>query len=162
MRWKRVLPYLLLNVLVSALTTLLVLWVWDRAQSKSAAVPNQQQPVIASLPATSPPLPPLDQPVIEIENVFGAGDVKNEVVRLKRIGEGDLWLNGWKLMDENRNVYTFGSLNFITGTLEIYTRTGTDTPTTLYWNQAQSVWSIGETVLLVDSAGNLRAQYTIQ
>lgn len=162
MRWKRVLPYLLLNVLVSAITTLLVLWFWDRAQSKSVAAPTLQQPANTLLAVTSPPLPPLDQPVIEIENVFGAGDVKNEVVRLKRIGDGDLWLNGWKLMDENRNVYTFGSLNFIRGALEVYTRTGTDSPTALYWNQTQSVWSIGETVLLVDSAGNLRAQYTIQ
>jgi hypothetical protein len=162
MRWKRVLPYLLLNVLVSAFTTLLVLWLWSRSQSSSAAVPTFQPLVNATLVVTVPPLPPLDQPVIEIENVFGAGDLNNEVVRLKRIGKGDLWLNGWKMMDENRNMYTFGNLNFISGTLEVYTRAGINTATAVYWNQEQPVWSIGETVILLDSAGNLRAQYVIQ
>lgn len=162
MSWKRVLPYLLLNVLVSALTTLLVLWLWGRSQPSSSVVPTFQPIVSVTLAVTAPPLPPLDQPVIEIENVIGAGDPKNEVVRLKRISKGDLWLNGWKLMDENRNIYTFGNLNFISGTLEIYTRTGVNTAKAVYWNQDQPIWSIGETVILLDSAGNLRAQYTIQ
>lgn len=64
--WKRLLPYLLLNILVSACTTLAVVYTWDRVRTGSvsflpsgeglpAEAPSATQPVeLASPPAPTP------------------------------------------------------------------------------------------------------------
>lgn len=174
--WKQILPYLLLNIVVSALTTLAVLWGWERTRQASPPTNDPPENEISSAPkltTTSPQQPPLsvavaeptliplDQIVIEIENVFGVGDINNEVVRLKRLGDGELSLAGWLLRNQRGNSYTFPNLNFITGAIEVYTRVGVDTVIELHWGREQAAWRAGEMVQLFDSEGNLRASYQI-
>ena len=105
--WKRIFPYLVLNVIVSATTTLLVLTLWDRSQSPATPLFSGSKPDMENtLPALPPSghadqasatLPPLDTPVIEIEAIIGAGDQAAEALILKRVGEGELLLTGWKI-----------------------------------------------------------------
>jgi LysM repeat protein len=86
-QWKRLLYYLMLNVLVSACVTLAILMIWDRTQkptaapllrtptapaislalSPSAAVPGAQTPVQPSVPAATPTLTPIP---INLDNVI--------------------------------------------------------------------------------------------
>ena len=100
---KRLLFYIVLNILVSACTILAVLWFWDRPH----------HPALASLggmfaqPASQAPVPPVSDPncaghrsgsrctparcdsgeparLVLIDNVFGVGNLKDEYVLLKR------------------------------------------------------------------------------
>lgn len=163
---KQLLFYILVNIIVSAATTLLVLWIWDK--------PNRSQvvdaPPISSYllensaaePAGTPI--PLNQEVIRISNIFGAGDVQNEMVELLRVGEGDVYLTGWQLKDEDNNTYTFpnGLIMFTGAEFNIYTRiSSSESVIEGYWKSAEAIWQPGETATLVDAQGNVRATYTI-
>jgi hypothetical protein len=173
-RRKSPLPYLLLNILLSALTTLTVLWLWNRAHEPnipvetlpsmetSGALASAQNNALSN-PAQAPPLPALDQPVIEIQNVFGMGDLDNEVVVLQRVGDlNELWLDGWKLEDQDGNVYTFDGLVMNKdSSIQLFTGVGHNTVNKLYWNLSQTVYQPGEDIALRDSLGNMRATYTI-
>lgn len=169
--WKQILPFLALNVIVSAATTLAVLLLWDRTQTRSVlpatgGLPAQTSPANETLPldqaTVEATLPPVDQPVIVIETVIGAGDTDNEVVVLKRTGEGELLLTGWKLANARGDEFVFPYLVLNkNGSVRLYTKTGTDSVIELFWNRTQSVWKSGDTVTLYDSAGNTRATYTV-
>lgn len=159
-------PFLLINLLVSALTTLAVLWAWNRfiAPVNNACLTNPS----SSVPAAGVPtalqnsLPALDAPVIQIEYAVGAGDLNQESLRLSRVGEGDLSLLGWKLSDGTGHEYIFGNISLSKGgAVDLYTRAGTDTAIALYWGQTAAIWKSGMTATLSDWQGNLRAQLTI-
>lgn len=169
--WRRVFPYLILNVIVSAATTLLVLSLWDQRQPQSLPISSGGIPIAESAPTqpvdvpsaqVSATLPPLDTPVIAIEAVIGAGDPAVEAVVLKRVGEGELLLTGWKISNGRGNEYTFPYLVLNkNGSVRLYTRNGTNSVIELYWGLAESVWRSGDTASLTDPQGNLRAAFTI-
>ncbi len=73
--WKRLLYYLVINILVSACTTLAVLMIWDRTQTPEA-LPTVEPTALAAALATSTPVstpegatPSPSTMVINIENV---------------------------------------------------------------------------------------------
>lgn len=166
---KRWIPFLILNIIVSAITTLLVLKWWDHNRRAQALLPDATPAGVVAVVSTDTPqpqpeatLPFLDTEWIEIDTVIGAGDLNNEVVEFVRIGEGDLELTGWQVVDEQRNRYTFPDLLLNkNGAVRLYTRTGQDSVMELYWGLDEPVWSSGEVVTLLDSAGNTRATYQI-
>lgn len=180
--------YLLLNILVSAATTLAVLYAWDRLRGGDALPPAVVQATIeavrseltpspavtpTSQPASGQPntvaqtatLPPPDQPVIVIERVLGAGDLQREVVYLQRTGEGNISMVGWRLEDEDGNAYVFPEQPALTlyqdGRVQVYTKSGDDTAIEVYWDRDQAAFRSGETIRLLDMDGNERAEYTI-
>jgi len=170
--WRRILPYLVLNVIVSAATTLLVLALWDRSQPQALLFSMGGTPAVASALPGSPDadpdaqigatLPPLDAPVIEIEAVIGAGDPAAEALVLKRIGEGELLLTGWKISNGRGSEYIFPYLVLNkNGSVRLYTRGGVNSVIELYWGLAESVWHSGDTATLTDPQGNLRASFTV-
>ncbi len=169
--WRRVFPYLVLNVIVSAATTLLVLSLWDRRQPQALPIATGGIPIAETAPTqpvdqppaqASPTLPPLDTPVIEIEAVIGAGDPAAEAVVLKRVGEGELLLTGWKISNGRGDEYTFPYLVLNkNGSVRLYTRDGANSVIELYWGLSQSVWRSGDIASLTDPEGNLRAAFTI-
>jgi hypothetical protein len=166
--WKRIFPYLVLNVVLSAVTTLAVLAIWDRVQQPqlvggTGGIPLSTPPVspTAVPSAEQPTLPPLDQPVIRIETVIGAGDLAVETVQLQRIGEDQLQLAGWWL-EGNGLKYTFPALTLNkNGSVRLYTRAGQNTVIELYWGLDRAAWKSGDTLAIYDSQGNQRAAYTI-
>lgn len=169
--WKRIIPFLILNIIISAATTLTVLLLWERTlrpvqplpvgSSVSGGVPvitSQQQ----SYPEGQPTLPPPDEPVILIETIIGAGDLQNEVVLLRRVGEGELLLTGWKLTNGRGAEYTFPYLLLNkNGAVRLYSRAGNNTVMELFWGSQQAVFRNGDVVSLYDWQGNLRASYTL-
>lgn len=159
--WKKLLPYLLLNVFVSALTVLLVLFFWEQARGARSGSPADAPQ--ASAPTAQATLPPLDEPLLKISIVIGAGDLQTEVVRIQRLGENDLSLLNWQLQDEDGQVYTFQDLLLLKNAeIKVYSRTGVQKSSTeLYWGQTEPVWRHGEKASLVDPAGNVRAEYVI-
>ncbi|MCX8023757.1 MAG: lamin tail domain-containing protein [Thermanaerothrix sp.] len=172
---KRLLPYILLNILVSALTTLIVLTLWDQAQrpaplvGESRAIPPtmvpaqlQTLPSASIMPSPTPTLPSLDQAWITIAEVLAPGDAEHEAVLLKRLGEGDLWLQGWRLVNPRGQAFEFPNLTLSpNGSVRIYTRRGNNTVIELYWGLESPAWQRGDKVRLLDPEGNLRAEYVI-
>ena len=162
MRARRLFPYLILNIIVSAATILTILWLWDRSRNIDLPVLTPLPIASTATPEDTPTLPPLNRPVILIKNVFGAGDLQNEVVLLNRQGEGMLELTGWQLKDGNGHTFTFPKLVLNQdGAVQVFTRAGADSVIELHWGLDQPVWKSGLTVSLLDPVGYLRASFLI-
>lgn len=163
MNLKRLFLYLILNILVSAGVTLLVLSWWDRNHNPvDVPILTPLAPISTPAQEDTPTLPPTDKPLIQIKNVFGVGDLQNEVIVLARQGNGVLELTGWQIKDENKHSYTFPKLLLNQdGGVQVFTRAGADSVIELYWGLEQPVWNSGELVSLFDTASNLRASYRI-
>jgi hypothetical protein len=164
--WRRLLFYLALNILVSAATTYGVLIWWDSTHRIVPLVPASAVALKATAPAGVPAPAstaiPAGAQVLQIKNVFGVGDLQNEVVLIKRLGEGDLSLSKWKLQDQNGHEYLFPDLVLNKdGAVQLYSRSGVDTAVELYWGQNEPIWKSGEQVSIIDPKGVARATYTI-
>ncbi len=190
-KMKRLFYYLLINILVSACTTLVVLGLWEKTHPLTSGanllsfrpLPTQAQAVENPLPGASStqevlptnfgPTPvitttgqaastPANVSLVKITNVFGVGDLATERVRLERQGTGDLAMANWKLADEDGHVYIFPSLVLYTGgAVDLYTQAGSDKVVSLYWGLDQAIWRSGEKVTLVDNQGTVRATYMV-
>ena len=257
-KWKRLVYYLMINVLVSACTVLAVLFIWDRLHTPEASVIVEvATPVAASglgeapfaspvptlddihptnTPGTAPDLnveeyevqfgdtlgiiamkfdvaieelmevnqlddpnsisvgliiyipvtpqavptrtpsptktpnpittsstsAPLQEAKVVINSVISAGDFTSERVFLTRIGDGELSLAGWKIEDEDGNVFVFPQLAlYKDGAVNVWTTSGSPTVVDLYWGLGTSVWKSGEKVTIRDDRGKVKATYTI-
>jgi hypothetical protein len=162
MKVRRLFPYLILNIIVSAATILTILYLWDRSRNIDLPVLTPMPVASTPTPEPTPTLPPLDKPVILIKNVFGTGDLQNEVVLLNRQGDGQLELTGWQLKDGNGHSFTFPKLILNQdGAVQVFSRAGADSVIELHWGLDQPLWKSGMTVSLLDPLGNLRASYHI-
>ena len=109
-----------------------------------------------------PDLPPLDSEIITIQNIFGIGDIENEEIIIQRSGEGELWLDGWTLIDEDGNTYYFPKLLLNKdGNVSLYSKSGVDSVIKLYWGLDHAIWQEGETAKIIDPEGNVRASFQI-
>ena len=161
MKNNRIIAYLLVNILVSALTTAGVLVLWDMFH-------QSQPPIIMAFSTPTPTdaaqgtLPPSSISLLQIYNVYGTGRLDSEMVVVKRVGDGELWLTGWKMVDEQNNVFVFPRLQLNKNSnVNIYTRAGIVTARDLYWGREKAMWHTGEKVRILDPLGNLRAEYVI-
>ncbi len=178
---KRLMLYLLVNVVVSACTILSILWLWDRPDrplqallsGKQAAVSTTGEPTVDSGPAAVSTLAPtkVSKPVeypqglIAIENIVAppGGSAADETVVIRRTGSGELQMANWKLEDTNGNIFIFPDLTlFENGAINIHTSAGINTVIDLYWNKTEPVWQVGETATLLDPLGNIQATYKVQ
>ena len=164
---KKLFLYILLNIFISAITTLSVLWLWDNFLREKLA-PVQENvstnPQVSQTEAlTNPPASNVDgDALIEIVNVYGVNDIETEVVVLKYQGEGELSLTGWKLKDEDGFAYEFPQLVLNNdGSVQVYTKIGINTVVDLYWGLELAIWNAGETVRLVDPNGKIQSQFKI-
>jgi hypothetical protein len=153
---KRLLYYLLLNVLVSVCATASVLFIYDRYYRSPAVQTVESQP---AKQASSAALEPAN---MEIATVVGAGLPSSEMVVLRNTGQTQVKLSGWKLHDEDSNVYTFGELTLPPGgAVQLHTASGKDTLIDLYWSLTAPVWRSGETATLLDAAGTVKSVYKV-
>ena len=131
---------------------------------ESEALPTlTPQPTRTTAPATSgTPTGPLPEAGVIINSVIGVGEIATEHVFISRIGSGQLSMAGWRLEDENGNVFVFPQLDlFESGAVNVWTTAGVPTVVDLYWGQQNPVWTRGEKVTLTDAQGKDRAVYTI-
>jgi LysM repeat protein len=127
----------------------------------SPTVRTSATPTPGPSPTASPTLSG-DEAQVTIDNVFGVGDLDTERVVLRRTGLGELSLAAWQLRDQDGNIYIFPQLTlYQDGAVNVYTRSGTNTVVDLFWNRSYAVWRSGELVSLYDTAGILRASFTI-
>lgn len=147
---KRLLVYLVINVVVSALTTFIVLALWTRFTLGDA-------PELGANPSTS-----TNSSQLTINAVIGAGDLENEHVIIEHFGSEDVSLSGWRLRDESGAEYRFPALVLHPGAeVNIYSREGDDSASSLYWDRQIAIWNSGEKVSLLDSDGRVQDTYTV-
>ena len=161
---RRLLPYLLLNVVVSACVTSAILF-WYHQNYRSVGQPAVQPapPVsdqnVSVLQAT---LDPEAEIPVKIMSVIGAGTLSAEWVVVKYTGEDQINLANWELRDEDKNVFVFPQLILHpNGAVQIHTASGTNTVIDLYWGESEPVWQSGEEAQLFDPSGNVRAKYKV-
>jgi hypothetical protein len=158
---NRLIRYLVTNVIVSALTALLVLVVWNRLTA-----PELPEGLSGSVTATQAAAPSATQGdfsgQLVITSVIGAGSLESERVRLEHAGDRDLSLEGWRLEDEDGNRYSFPALVLHTGgALSLFSRSGDDSVIELYWDRTEPVWESGEQAVLIDPEGDVQAEYSV-
>ena len=161
---RRLLSYLLLNVVVSVCVTSAILFWYDRnyrSVSQSAVQPavplvgqNSSSPQTILDPAADIP--------VEIVSVIGAGTLSAEWVVVSYTGEDQINLANWELRDEDKNVFIFPQLVLHpSGAVQIHTVSGTNTVIDLYWGKSDPVWQSGEEAQLFDPSGTQRAVYKV-
>jgi hypothetical protein len=173
-QWKRLLFYILLNMAVSAMTMVGVLYLWENTNLKyvlffqypPAENEGLQEPL--STPSTFETQPALQ---IKIDEVGGVGNLDTEYVRLKRVGDSaqeTISLEKWRLKDEDNNEFAilsqsgFESLELHNkGAVNIYTKTGQSNPIELYLGFSKPLWEPGETVTLIDPTGEAHDTFLI-
>ncbi|MDA1329616.1 MAG: lamin tail domain-containing protein [Chloroflexi bacterium] len=156
--------YLLINVAVSALTTLLVLVVWNLINAPDAPL-SPSDPTTFSL-VTDTPAPTVNPGAyagqLAISAIIGAGDLQNERVTIMHVGDLDISLAGWRLIDSDGNAYQFPALVLHPGaSVELFSRTGEDNVNQLFWNRSKPVWEEGEEAALRDPENETQATYTV-
>jgi hypothetical protein len=150
---KRLLYYLFVNAIVSACVTAGILFIYDRYY-RPAILPQ----VIAGQPTPQAGA----APNMEITSVVGAGISSSETVILRNTGAGRADLKGWKLQDQDANIYTFADVALLPGSsIQLHTLPGQDTQIDLYWGLTAPLWRSGETATLFDPGGAVRSVYQI-
>jgi LysM repeat protein len=98
---------------------------------------------------------------VEIVQILNPGDITAEQVEIQNLG-GQINLLGWTLTDGQGNVYTFPDVRLVPGSvIRISTRSGTNTPGFLYWNQDSPVWELDESATLSNAAGVPQSIFTV-
>ena len=164
--WKKTLPFLLLNVLVSAATMLVVLYFWQPINPLRRAEPTQ--PIITPIQGAkaSPQVTPTsltagDQQLF-LEGVFRAGDIKVEYILLRNRGVNAVDLAGWKIKADGGREYRFPNLTLNpNGAVRIYSGLGTNSVIELYWNSDSALWASGDKLSLLDSQGNEQTHFSV-
>jgi len=148
---RRLVLYLLLNVLVSVLVSGAVLFFYDRAHHKADCGSCETVPTLVPGNINA-----------EIVSVSGTGALASESVSLKNSGDTALMLTGWTLKDNQGSSYTFPELTLYPGgTVQVHSGPGTNTAADLYWGRTLPVWKSGELVGLYDTYNIARAFYRI-
>lgn len=169
-RWKRLIFYLLLNVLVSTITILVVLFVWENTRLKETLALTSETETYPTA-KTTPQDNKAKDSVVEIVDVTGVENLATEQIRIKRVGNSSdqtLSLLNWRIRDENGHEINLSAhLNFQSldlhsdGAILVHTKAGNSTPLDLYLGLEEPLWSPGETITLLDAEGKVQDTYLI-
>jgi hypothetical protein len=167
---KQLVLYIIINIVISAATTLAVLFWWEnfRTPSTLAADLDPAGPIQSNLPIQAAETTDISQievsrPIlIEINNIFGVGEISTEFVLIKNVANEAVSVTGWQLKDQQGHSFVFPELKLLEGGfVKVYTKTGINSALELYWNLPEAIWHTGETATLVDSTGNITASYQV-
>lgn len=129
------------------------------------ATPLPTDTPISSEPPTPIPTEPAAEGEvnIQINEVVAPGQLTDEAVSIINLGTRPVALQGWRLVDEQGHIYTFGQVTLFGegAAILVHTETGQDGPSNLYWGLEEAIWEAGETISLLDNEGNVRAQSII-
>lgn len=134
------------------------------ASTHTALPPEEIEAELESTAATptNTPEPLTGESRVLIDSIIGVGDLASERIFLKRVGPGEISLTGWSLVADNGDTFTFPQLTlFENGAVFIHTREGQTTAVALYWELDHTVWSSGDTVVLIDDQGDVHTSYQI-
>ena len=169
---KKLLFYIVLNIVVSAVTILGVLYIWEKTQLKDFLLESESSSPESSSPADGEDGGEGGQDLlVEIGEVGGIGNLSTEYIRLTRPDSdpGDtVSLQDWRLVDEDNHDYVILEQSGLPslelhgqGAVNIYSKEGASTPIELYLGLSDPMWEPGETVSLIDPDGKVHDTYLI-
>lgn len=131
--------------------------------SATATPTASATPPLSPTPTLTPTRTPnLEEPVVEIETILGAGDLTAERVKIVQRRGRDVSLAGWTLEDEQGNQFTFPQLILRQGgVVYLHTRSGANTASDLYWGKSAPIWQSKETAILKDASGAEIARFQV-
>ncbi len=151
---RRLILYVLLNIVVSACVTLSLLYAYDRYIRAS---PPVTVPLLTTPGATAQ-----TEGALDIVSVVGVGVLENESVEIRNNGVSEVNFTGWKLQSADGRAYTFPGLTLLNGGIvTVHTRSGKNTVVDLYWGLSRPAWESGQLAILLDEQDNVRALYRI-
>lgn len=168
--------FVLVNIIVSALTTLSVLWIWDLThpvpeysdQTPLSSAENRSDSPTSQDPADENGAADLQIDFIEedfdvkILTIVGAGNLDVEYVEIINQSQGPIDLTHWQLVDQQGNKFTFPALILNNeGSVKVLSKRGDNTVIELYWQSDAPIWQSGEIASLLDPAGNQITTYSI-
>ena len=165
------------NIAISTVTTLLVLRVAGAPRQIVPLIPapppaavQALQPASGTTPAVATAAQPTQvakQPAtalssVRIVAVIGVGQRQREQVVIAN--EGDLAdLKGWSVSSSRSSVYSFKNVAMLKDTfINLYTTSGSDTTSNVFWNRDEPAWQVGDTVLLKNALGQQVDAYDIK
>ena len=101
--------------------------------------------------------------VIAVTGVIDPGVLETEAVQLVNSGAQAQSISGWKVRDEDSNVFTFGDVSIFgegAGVM-LHTRAGDDTFSDLHWGLNEPVWRSGEQLTLFDASEQVMATFVV-
>lgn len=105
--------------------------------------------------------PTAEDSSLEISGILARGDVTAEGVGIVNEGR-TVSLDGWTLTDLDGNEFVFGEYRlFSNAEVIVYTRSGQNTPSVLFWGLDEAVWETDDVVTLRDENGEVQAIYRI-
>ncbi len=161
---KKLWPYLLLNVIVSAVTVTVVLLIWNASHPCLSNLSGYASSGVVSggIMQSTAVLPPLTDKLFEVKMVIGAGDVQNEHIQILYLGSSQLNLQGWTISAGKKEIYTFPAfILFKGGAMDLYSRAGANSAIELYMNSKNAFWTSGTKLTLRDPQGGIRLEYSI-
>ena len=169
---KKLVFYVVLNIIVSAVTIIAVLYLWENTRFKNLLFDPEETTAEVSAPADAANGAEASQDVlIEIGEVGGVGNLATEYIRLVRPANGTvetISLTGWAIQDANNRKYDIleksglASLDLHEqGAVNIYSKEGDSNPIELYLNLSDPIWQPGDTISLLDPDGEVHDTYLI-
>lgn len=166
---KKSLPFLLVNILVSAVTMVAVLWFWQQRAPGHESVPVATQvrtiPTRAEHSQTTPVNPTqlvAKEGELSIEGVFGAGELNVEYILIRNLSDSSVNLNTWSVASDNGASFTLPYLVLNkNGAVRLYSKIGTNSVIELYWNSDQALWTSGDEIYLIDGSGQQQASWQV-
>ncbi len=117
-------------------------------------------PLVMNNYSSSTP-PTQDVRITYIEYDPPGDEVQGEYVSLQNFGASPAAMTGWTLRDEGNHVFTFPSFTLAPGgTVQVWTRAGTNDAGNLYWGSGSAIWNnSGDCAYLRDAQGQGVSQY---
>lgn len=130
----------------------------ETAADAPAAVPATD---VSAAPTTAPTVPQASVTKVRISAVQFPGQRTREFVSI--LNEGDqIDMTGWTIVAPNGETYVFKTfVLFRDSFISLYTTTGADSPTNLFWNQREAMWKKGDIVTL-KNGDQVVATYTVK
>ncbi len=122
-----------------------------------------ETPSFDTVPSPIPTLPSSGAVFVEITEVMSPGNLNEERLTIVNSGERQIDLSNWRLEDQQGNVYVFGTVTLFGNGVEliVHTRLGQSGLLDQFWGLDEAIWEEGETAILKDAEGTIRASMTV-
>ena len=170
--------YIVINIFISAVTTLTVLWIWDSRQPELNPLEFETQQTISN------PVTPSDQVIpdedenpttqeltselssrssdVQIRVIVGPGNLEVEYVEIINQGEKPVDLTGWQLVNHRDQIFTIPAMILnSSGAIKIQSKSGVNSVIELFWQSDSPIWESGENARLINDDGEIVSTYSI-
>ena len=125
----------------------------DLVQWLMQSAPRENLPEVTLTYSLVPPFS-ADDP-IQIFGISDVGNINNERVHI-RVSDDTLLSSNFTLSDRDGNTFLIDTSQLVSGlVIDLFTRSGSDNPTDLFWGLDAPIWSNGDVITIEDENGNL-------